>query len=123
MLSDGRMNSRFAHMRQQRDQRLPEAVDVGEQDRLGVTAELLPGHLLDQFLQRADAAGKGDERIGVLEHQPFALVHVGRDDHLLHSCQHISRDRRKSGMMPVTAPPWSSVDLAIAPIRPTEPPP
>ena len=81
------MNSVGAHMRQQRDQRLPEAVDVGEQHRLGVAAELLPGHLLDQFLQRADAAGQGDERIGAFEHQPLALVHVGRDDHFLNARQ------------------------------------
>ena len=76
-------------MREQRQQRLPEAVDVGEQHRLGVAAELLPGHLLDQFLQRADAAGQRDERIGAFEHQPLAFVHVGRDDHLLNARQRI----------------------------------
>ena len=43
---------------------------------LRVAAELLPGHLLDQFLQRADAAGQRDEGVGALEHQPLALVHV-----------------------------------------------
>jgi len=32
--------------------------------------------------QRADAAGQGDEGVGLFEHQPFALVHVGGDDHL-----------------------------------------
>ena len=79
----------LAHMRQQRDQRLPESVDVGQQNRLGVAAELLPGHLFDQFLQRADAAGQGDECIGMLEHQPLALVHVRRDDHFLNASQHM----------------------------------
>ena len=51
-------------------------VDVGDQDRLLVPAELRPGHLLDQFLQRADAAGQRDEGVGALEHHPLALVHV-----------------------------------------------
>jgi hypothetical protein len=45
--------------------------------------------LLDQFFQRADAAGQGDERIGMFEHQPLALVHVRRDDHFLNARQHI----------------------------------
>ena len=82
-------------MREQRDQRFPEAVDVGEQHRLGVPAELLPGHLLDQFLQRADAAGQGDERVGAFEHQPLALVHVGRDDHFLNARQHMFAGSQK----------------------------
>ena len=47
-----------------------------------MSAELLPGHLLDQFFQRADAAGKGDECVGAFEHQPLAFVHVRRDDQL-----------------------------------------
>ena len=60
---------------------------LASSDRLGVAAELLPGQLLHQFLQRADAAGQGDEGVGTLEHQPLALVHVGRDDHLLNALQ------------------------------------
>ena len=51
------MKAHVAHVIDQLQERLPEAVDVGEQDRLGVAAELLPGQLLDQFFQRADAAG------------------------------------------------------------------
>ena len=39
--------------------------------------------LLDQFFQRADAAGQGDERVGALEHDLLAGVHVGRDDQLV----------------------------------------
>ena len=74
-------------MSEQRQQRLPEAVDIGQQDRLAVPSELLPGELLDQFLQRADPAGQGDERIRSLEHQSLALMHVARDDHLLHARQ------------------------------------
>ena len=63
-------------MCQQIEQGLPEAVDVREQDRLGVTAKLLPGELLDQFLQRPDPAGQRHEGVGTLEHQPLAFVHV-----------------------------------------------
>ena len=58
-------------------------LDVGEQDRLLVAAELRPGHLLDQLFQRADAAGQRDEGVGALEHDALALVHVARDDQLL----------------------------------------
>ena len=78
-----------AHMGEQSQQRLPEPVDIGKQDRLGVPPELLPSQLLHQFLQRADAAGKSDEGIRVLEHQPFALVHVGGDDHFLDARQRV----------------------------------
>ena len=70
---------------------------------LRVLAELRPGHLLDQFLQRADAAGQGDEGIGALEHQALALMHVGGDDRSSTSSSMRSRRFRKSGMMPVTA--------------------
>ena len=62
---------------------------LASSDRLAVTPELLPGQLLDQFLQRADAAGQGDERIGAFEHQPLAFVHVRRDDHFLNVRQRI----------------------------------
>ncbi len=89
MFNPGRMNSVSRICASSVISGSQKAVDVGEQHRLGVTAELLPGHLLDQFLQRADAAGQRHERIGVLEHQPLALVHVGRDDHLLNTRQHI----------------------------------
>src|SRR5579872_36946 len=47
----------LAHMRKQREQRLPKAIDVGEQHRFRMTSELLPGELFDEFLKRADAAG------------------------------------------------------------------
>src|SRR5258708_11298549 len=33
------------HMRKQREQRLPEAVDIGQQDRLGVAAPVVPRQL------------------------------------------------------------------------------
>ena len=49
----------LAHMVEQAAERVPEAIDVQDQDRLLVTPELRPGELLDQFFQRADAAGQG----------------------------------------------------------------
>ena len=85
----GRMNSAARICASSASSGSQKPVDVGEQDRFGVAAELLPGQLLDQFFQRADAAGQGHERIGALEHQPLALVHVGRDDHLLHPRQRV----------------------------------
>ena len=45
--------------------------------------ELHPGHLLDELLERADAAGQGDEGIRAFEHQALAGMHVGDDDMLL----------------------------------------
>jgi hypothetical protein len=53
-----------------------------------VAAELRPGHLLDQFFQRADAARQRHERVGALEHQALALVHVARDDDFLRLPEH-----------------------------------
>ncbi len=54
-------NSSVAHVLDQRQQRVPVAVDVGDQDRLLVAAELRPGELLDQLFERADAARQRDE--------------------------------------------------------------
>ena len=45
-----------------------------------MTAELRPGQLLDQFFERADAAGERHEGVRALEHDALALVHVARDD-------------------------------------------
>ena len=86
----------------QRQQRIPIAVDIGDQDRLLVAAELRPGELLDQLLQRADAAGQGDEGVGALEHRALALMHVARDDKLLGEPPWTSRAWSGiPGMMPV----------------------
>jgi hypothetical protein len=46
---------------EQAQERIPEAVDIGNDDGLGVPPELNPGELLDELLQRADAAGKRNE--------------------------------------------------------------
>ena len=97
---------------------------LASQHRLLVAAELHPGELLDQFFQRADAAGQRDEGVGHLEHLVFALVHVAGDDQARHAlvCA-CSRATRNSGMMPVTSPPWSSTASAISPMMPSPPPP
>ena len=81
------MNSRPAHVIEQDAERVPEARDIDDQDRLLVAAELRPGELLDQFLERADAAGQRHEGIGLVEHGLLAHVHVGRDDDLLRAPQ------------------------------------
>ena len=82
-LTPVRQEAGVAQVLEHGDQRVPIARDVGEQDRLLVAAELGPGELLDELLDRADAARQCDERIGMLEHQPLALVHVGGDDDLV----------------------------------------
>jgi len=46
-----------AHVFDQRQKRIPVAVDVGDQDRLFVPPELRPRHLLDELFESADAAG------------------------------------------------------------------
>ena len=46
-------------------------------------AKLLPRQLLDQFLERADAAGQGNEGVRAFEHQPLAFMHVVGHDQLL----------------------------------------
>ena len=58
-------------------------------DRLGVAAELRPGELLDELLERAEAAGQRHEGIGLGEHQLLALMHVVDHDQLLGLDQHM----------------------------------
>ena len=112
------------HVIEQRAERVPEALDIGDQDRLLVAAELRPGELLDQLLQRADAARQRHEGVGALEHDALALVHVAGDDPLLHARQHVlavdQEVRNDAGHHPAMV---EDGDSASAPIRPTEPPP
>ena len=63
-------------------------VHVEDQDRLLVAADLRPGELLDQFLQRPDPARKRDEGVRTLEHDALSLMHVAGDDPLLRALQH-----------------------------------
>ena len=60
---------------EEREQRLEEAVDVEEHDRLGEQAELVPGQHLERLVQRSVAAGHGHEAVGQLGHPGLALVH------------------------------------------------
>ena len=48
-----------------------------------MTIELRPGQLLDQFLQRADPARQGDERVGAIEHRLLARMHRLNHEHFL----------------------------------------
>ena len=56
------------------DQRPPEAVDVEQPDRLRVQAELRPRQLLEQLVERPEAARKRSEPVGELGHQRLSLV-------------------------------------------------
>ena len=56
-------------------QRIEKAVYVEQTHRLGVDAQLDPGDRLEQFFQRAETAGQGDEGVGQLGHARLALVH------------------------------------------------
>ena len=112
------------HAVEHRDQRRVEAVDVEERAGLVADAELAPGQHLEHLVQRAEAAGQGDETVGQVEHARLALVHRADDFQLrvtplcatsqLTSC---------SGITPITSPPASSTASATTPIRPTLPPP
>jgi low affinity Fe/Cu permease len=75
------------HVLEQGEQGVPVALQIQDRGRFAVPSELDPGQLLDQFLQRADAAGERGERIGALEHDALALVHVARDDHFARSLE------------------------------------
>ena len=52
-----RLASARVHVRQERQQGLPEVVDVREYDRLLVLTELRPRQLFDKFLESTDPAG------------------------------------------------------------------
>src|SRR5260221_1218712 len=71
------------HMLDQGTKRVPKAFDIGKQDRLAVTAELNPGHLLDDFFECSDPAGHCHESVRHLEHLALTLVHVARDDQVV----------------------------------------
>ena len=51
--------------------------------------ELRPGHLLDQFLERADPAGQSDEGVGAIKHRLLAVVHVADDDQFMRRAQRV----------------------------------
>jgi len=59
----------------QRHQWRPIPGRVQDQDRFVMQAQLPPGQNLEQFIQGSGPAGQHDHRIGVHEHDLFALVH------------------------------------------------
>ena len=69
------------------EHRVPEPLDIGEDDRLAVMAELRPGHDLDDLLDRADAARQRHKGVGFLEHRVLALMHVLGDDEFVEALQ------------------------------------
>src|SRR5690606_13477490 len=104
------------------EEAVPKAIQIQEDDRLGVQVQPLPRQQFDHFLQRADAAG--------------ATTTTSDSSYIscLRSCREVttivstsskrrSRLRRKAGMMPTTRPPAAWAARAEAPISPTPPPP
>ncbi len=75
-------------MVEQRQQRVPVVLHVGQDNRLIVAPELRPGADLDQLLEGSHAPRQGDETVGVREHAHLALVHVGGDDELIDVGEH-----------------------------------
>lgn len=71
--------SLVVHVVNERDQRVVVALDVEEADGAGVETELGPGEDLEEFVERADAAGERDEAASDVGHHLFALMH-GVDD-------------------------------------------
>ena len=91
-----------------------------------MTAELRPGHDLDDLLDRADTAGQRHKGVGFLEHGVFALVHVVRDDQFVEWPSAISvaslfhqELRYDAGDLAALRP----VAAATAPMMPLVPPP
>src|SRR3954468_4998275 len=54
------------------DETVPETRHVEQCERLGVVAQCVPRPGLEQFVERADAAGKGDEGVAQIRHLRFA---------------------------------------------------
>ena len=93
-----------AHVGEQGQQRPPEAADIGEQHGLVVTLQLRPSELLDEFLERADAARQGDESVGALEHQLLALMHAVDNDEILRGDERVLALDQKLGDNPRDSP-------------------
>ena len=114
------------HMVDQRQHRIPETLDIGEDDRLAVMAELRPGHDLDDLLDRADAARQRHKGVGFLEHRVFALVHVVGDDEFVEPVKRgfggflVDEEARNDAGDLAAGPERAS---ATAPMMPLVPPP
>ena len=68
------------HVGEKLAKRGPVSLDIGKGDRLGVAAKLAPCQHFHRLFQCADAAGQRHERVGTIEHQLLAFVHVVGDD-------------------------------------------
>src|SRR5215210_5190050 len=64
---------------EERRERLPEAIHVQKTARLLVHAQLRPGKHLGELFERPVAPGQGNEAVGEVGHQLFALVHRADD--------------------------------------------
>ena len=64
-----------ARMLEEREQVIVEAGHVQQPARLDVQPKLRPRHRLAELLERAEAAGQGDEAVGQRRHERLALVH------------------------------------------------
>ena len=74
-VQEPRLRDAFHHLHE----RVPEAVDVEETDRLAVQRQGLPGPHLEELLERPEASGQGEECVRPVGHHRLALVH-GVDD-------------------------------------------
>ena len=73
------------------------AGDVEKAARLRMDAQLRPGPLLENFFQRAYAAGQGDEAIGKAGHQLLTFVHAFDHSQIANALVSRSRDRKGRG--------------------------
>ena len=58
------------------DQRLPKSVHIEQNERFSVHAEDIGGCSGENFVERTNAAGQGDEGFTLAQHDGFAVVEV-----------------------------------------------
>ena len=91
--------------------------------RLVVHTQIAGGPRLEELLERADAAGQRDERVGAVLHDLLAFPHGVGDDSSSASTSASSRCTSAFGMTPTVRPPRARAPVANAPIAETLPPP
>jgi hypothetical protein len=80
-----RQKSFFPHVFDQPAQRRPVVVDVGENDRLRMEADLPPRNRLEGLVQASDATRENQNRIGAVHHLTFTFVHTFDEYELIHA--------------------------------------
>src|SRR5512142_2463241 len=75
----------FDHMVEEFDKRPVEVEGVQDDNWSPEEPELFEGYRLGQFFKCADASGECHYCIRTGEHIPFALTHIGGDDHFSYS--------------------------------------